>query len=203
MESLFGPVLDDDEDLIKVYKPNRTKFFFLNIITTTLLFLIFLTISILAILFPEDGSKGNPIYILIPIGIFVLFIALYIIFIILYYNNLYYAYTDKRLIIRSGVFGVDYKTLDMNMIGAVDVSVSFIDKILKKNTGSIRFGSMASPINSTNATQYKFGHVVEPYETCKKIKAEIDNYKNKKEEKVKEESAKKEKAKKKTDKKGK
>jgi len=183
MGSLFGPVLDDDEDLIKVYKPNRTKFFFLNILTMTLLFLVFLTISICAILFPEDGSKGNPIYILIPIGIFLVFIILYIVFIILYYNNLYYAYTDKRLIIRSGVFGVDYKTLDLDMIGAVDVSVSLIDKMLKKNTGSIRFGSMASPINTTNATPYKFAHVIDPYETCKKIKAVIDNHKKSEEDK--------------------
>ena len=182
MKSLFGPVLDDDEDLIKVYKPNRTKFFFLNIISTLLMFLLFLAISILAILFPEDGSKGNPIYILIPVGIFVLVLALYIAIIILYYNNLYYACTNKRLIIRSGVFGVDYKSLDISMIGAVDVSVSLVDKILKKNTGSIRFGSMASPINSTNTTPYKFGHIIDPYETCKYVKNIIDTNKNKKEE---------------------
>ena len=196
MESLFGPVLDDDEDLIKVYKPNRTKFFFLNILSTLLIFLLFLTISIFAILFPEDGSKGNPIYILIPIGLFVLVLGLYITIIIFYYKNLYYACTDRRLIIRSGVFGVDYKSLDISMIGAVDVSVSFVDKLLKKNTGSIRFGSTASPINSTNTTPYKFGHIIDPYESCKYIKNIIDTSKSKKEEVKKEKLTKKEKTKK-------
>ena len=33
------------------------------------------------------------------------------------------------MIIRNGVIGVDYKSLDIDMIGAVDVSVNVIDKI--------------------------------------------------------------------------
>ena len=95
----------------------------------------------------------------------------------LHYKNVYYAYSNKRIIIRSGIFGVDYKSLDMSMIGAVDVYVSLLDKLLKKNTGSLSFGSAASPVGSANASMYRFNHITLPYETCKEVKSYIDAYK--------------------------
>ena len=67
------------------------------------------------------------------------------------------------------------------MIGAVDVYVSLIDRVLRKNTGTIAFGSMASPMyHSSGASSYRFAHVVMPYETCREIKEKIDEYKSKK-----------------------
>ena len=92
----------------------------------------------------------------------------------------YYAYTNKRVIIRKGIFGVDYKSLDMSMIGAVDVSVTLLDKIVHKNTGTIAFGSMANPMGNQNGFMFKFAHVYNPYETYKEIKTVIDEFKNKK-----------------------
>ena len=56
---------------------------------------------------------------------------------------------------------------------------SLIDKIVRKNTGSISFGSTASPIaySQSSGAVYKFNHVLKPYETCKEIKSFIDEYK--------------------------
>ena len=84
-------------------------------------------------------------------------------------------YTNKKL----HIFGVDFKSLDMSMIGAVNVYVSLIDKLVHKNTGSISFGSTASPIgyNQSSAAAYKFSHIANPYETYKEIKSFIDEYK--------------------------
>ena len=99
----------------------------------------------------------------------------------IYYKNLYYAYSNKRIIIRSGIFGVDYRSLDMGMIGAVNVYVSLYDKIIHKNTGSISFGSTASPmVSAKGGSSYNFSHIVMPYETCKEIKYYIDEFKNSK-----------------------
>lgn len=178
MENLFERVLDDDEKLIKVYKPNRCKYFFSNILLSTLFLLMFVSVGIFAVLFPEEGVKVNLIYLLIPLGLFVLLMGLYIFILVIYYKNLYYAYTNKRIIIRSGIFGVDFKSLDMAMIGAVNVYVSVIDKILRKDTGSLTFGSMASPVGGQNGSIYKFNNIVMPYETCKEIKSAIDAFKN-------------------------
>lgn len=179
MENLFEHILDDDEKIVKIFKPNKLKLYFSNIFCFSIFLLFFLATSILGILIPEEGyDPVNPIYVLIPIGIFVFIILLVALFTALYYKNVYYVYTNKRIVIRSGIFGVDYKSLDMAMIGAVDVYVSLIDKILKRNTGSLCFGSMASPmVSGKGGAAYKFNHIVMPYETCKEIKVAIDSYK--------------------------
>lgn len=178
MEKLFEHILDDDEKIIKVFKPHKTKLFISSLLLSAISFLFFVIFAVVAILFPEEGfDSSNAIYTLIPIGIFVLILGIIAIFIAVYYKNIYYAYSNKRIIIRSGIFGIDYKSLDMSMIGAVNVSVSLLDKILKKNTGNISFGSTASPVVTSKASTYNFTHIIAPYETCKEVKSYIDAYK--------------------------
>ena len=178
MDKMFSKILDDDEKIIKTFKPNRTKFN-LSVLTVSSLCLIwFVLIWVFAILFPEEGQVVEKIRVLIPIGLFVFTEIVIIIFANCYFNTLHYAYTNKRLIIRSGIFGIDYRSLDMGMIGAIDVYVSLIDKIVGKDTGAICFGSTASPMIPTKGgSYYRFSHIVNPYETCKEIKAAIDLYK--------------------------
>ena len=179
MESLFDNILDKDEKIEKVFKPQKSKFFFSVLLYWGLTFLIFALVGVFAVLFPEEGMETELIYLLIPIGLWLVLMLFVLLFAIIHYKNLYYAYSNKRIIIRSGIFGVDFKSLDMSMIGAVNVYVSLIDKIVHKNTGSISFGSTASPIGyaQSSGSAYKFNHIVMPYETCKEIKSFIDEYK--------------------------
>lgn len=46
-------------------------------------------------------------------------------------KNLEYAVTDKRIIIRSGVIGIDFKFINYTEIDSVNVKVGLIDKIFK------------------------------------------------------------------------
>lgn len=46
-------------------------------------------------------------------------------------KNLEYAVTDKRVIIRSGMIGIDFKFINYTEIDSVNVKVGFIDKIFK------------------------------------------------------------------------
>ncbi len=180
MENLFTPILDDDEIIEKIYKPQKAKLFLSTLFGSILTLLIFCGGLAFALLVPdEDGFSLEPIYALIPAGIFVLCIAVIYLFTNWHYKKTAYAVTNKRIVIRTGIIGVDFKTLDMGMIGAIDVYVSVLDKILCKNTGTVRFGSTSSPMASENANRYTFRHIVMPYETCKAIKARIDEYKNK------------------------
>ena len=64
------------------------------------------------------------------------------------------------------------------MIGAIDVYVSLFDKIVHKDTGSLRFGSMSSPINGQSSA-FIFSHIEKPYENYKKIKEYIEEQKSK------------------------
>ncbi len=180
MQALFERILDSDEKIVKVFKPSKAKFFFGNILKFCLSTLFFVVMAVQSIIFPEEGVVAEPILVLIPIGIWLGLILISTIFMGIYYKNVFYAYTQKRLIIRAGIFGIDFKSLDMGMIGAVDVYVSLLDKILRKDTGSISFGSMASPMMAQNGgSGYRFNHVSAPYETCKEIKVAIEEFKNK------------------------
>ena len=178
MEELFSHVLDDDEKIVKVFKPNKAKLYLSSVLLHSLWMLFFAVMGVFAILFPEEGEYIDPIYVLIPIGIYLAAILIIFGLTALHYKNVYYAYSNKRIIIRSGIFGVDYKSLDMSMIGVVDVYVSLLDKILRKNTGSVTFGSAASPvIDGKGGSAYRFNHILMPYETCKEIKSYIAEYK--------------------------
>lgn len=178
MEKEFEKVLDKDEKIIKVVKPVKAK---LNFVVFASLIFISLFMLIPAVIGVVDGGVFNftKLFITYVIVLTIVMLVAWM-FLSIYYKNLFYAYSNKRIIIRTGIWGVDYKSLDMSMIGAVNVYVSPADKILKKDTGSITFGSTASPIAmDRNLTGYKFSNIQHPYELYREIKDEIDQFKNK------------------------
>ncbi len=178
MEQLFLPILDDDEKIEKTYKPQKCKMFFSALFGTAIMLLIFCFGMCGAFFFPDtDGFALDAIYALLPVGIFAVGISLVAIFTNACYKKTVYAITNKRIIIRTGVIGIDFKSLDMSMIGAIDVYVGLSDKLLRKNTGTVRFGSTSSPMTNESANRYAFKHLVNPYQNCKEIKAKIDAYK--------------------------
>ncbi|MCM1306362.1 MAG: PH domain-containing protein [Bacteroides sp.] len=46
-------------------------------------------------------------------------------------KNLEYVFTDKRIIVRSGIIGIDFKSLYYNEVESVNVNVNWTDKIFK------------------------------------------------------------------------
>ena len=94
------------------------------------------------------------------------------------YKKRVYCITNQRLIIRCGVIGVDFRSRDLEYIGSVDVNVSFLDKMIKKDTGTIRFGSMSAPMIN-QGTQFSFSHIKSPYDLSKRIKQFIVENKKK------------------------
>ena len=84
------------------------------------------------------------------------------------YKNLYYAYTNKRLIVRKGAFGNSYDSLDYKNITSVSVQVGFLDR--NTNTGSLRF---VSP-SSHHEHPLIFANIENPYQEMNKIKEEIN-----------------------------
>lgn len=178
MEKIFKHILDDDEQIVKIMKPSKFKMFVSSVLGSMLYLAIFLVMGIVFCLVPDEGMSPTPELVWIPIVIYLGIVFIVFLFTLIHYKNIYYAYTNKRVIIRSGIFGVDFHTLDMGMIGAVNVHVSLLDKILMKNTGTLTFGSTASPVVASNGgASYKFLHIFAPYETCKEIKSFIDTYK--------------------------
>jgi len=94
------------------------------------------------------------------------------------YNKRFYAYTNKRIIIQNGFIGIDFKSLDLKFIGATEVKVDFLDKLLKRNTGTIKFGSHATPTNVQGVQAFQFVGILDPYNVYKEIKKHMDEVKS-------------------------
>ena len=172
----FEQILDSDEEIQKVYKPNKFKMFsalFMYVLFCWIWIAIFTAGIILSDL-QDPYTWWISLIVIAALLVFMLLVT-WLIF-ALEYKNTFYAYTNKRIVIRRGVFGVDFKSLDMNMVGAITVNVSLLDKILRRGTGTIIFGSMASPM-SNNGMFFRFAHVTEVYDKYKEIKSVIDEQK--------------------------
>ncbi len=167
---LFDDVIEADETIQKGYKPNKKKVF-ASFIIFDVIVAFFFSLTILGMwLDGEIPQKEKIIGTCIVAGVVLLIVALTIWFVSLYYKNAYYVYTNKRIIVRTGVFGVDFHSLDIENIGASNVCVSLLDKMVGKNTGSIRFGSNSSPITNS---YYGFMNIENPYQVYKEIKGYI------------------------------
>lgn len=195
MDECFKPILDDDEKVLKLIKPQKSVMYAKSIIISSVWILFIFVCAFVGVLIEmledpeviELGNQTTVVWVLILLCIVLpLAVNLLIQWPLLHisYKNTYYGYTNKRIIIRKGIFGVDYKSLDLKMIGASVVNVTLLDKLLKKNTGTINFGSMASPINGTaNIGSFVFANVNAPYELYKEIKTHISNTSSKDKEK--------------------
>jgi len=187
-KELFAPILQEDEEIIKVIKPNKKRYVYLGGLAYTLLALIPILVmaapfGMLIDAFKEDGA---PKPLVIELSIFGGFILLTLIAVWvglnMSYKKTFYAYTNKRILIRRGVIGVDYATLDFEMIGGLMVNVGFLDRLMKgsDNPGTITFGSSASPVIYTRngrASAYAFRNIDHPYEVYRDLKHMVDEYK--------------------------
>ncbi len=75
-------------------------------------------------------------------------------------KNLEYAITDRRVIIRSGVIGIDFKFVNYTEIDSVNIKVGFIDRIFK--VGDIYINSSVnSAVLWDVSNPYKIGRALQ------------------------------------------
>lgn len=169
---MFKDVLEKDEKVVKVYKPNKCKtawWWFLM----QLLGWIWLPLTALAAIDTEYFWMVFGI----SLGVTGLAVIITSLLGVLWYRNRFFAYTNKRILIRGGIIGIDYKSLEFKSLTATVVNVSLLDKLVRKHTGSVRFGSAASPmlsIWSGHSNQFMFQHIQKPYDVLREIKEFIN-----------------------------
>lgn len=192
MNEIFADILDKDEEIIRVFKPNKKRFISVNVIFVLVLvmplalFCIAIATLVIAGVFNMidsygvDGTIPFSVFCFTIGGILVFSCAHYVIYSFVSYKKTYFAYSNKRIIIRRGFIGVDYFTLDISAISTVLVNVGLLDKIIKPNTGTIIFGSSSTPLLITkNASSIKvaFNHIDNAYATYKEIKEIANSHK--------------------------
>ena len=85
----------------------------------------------------------------------------------LVFNNTCYAITNKRLLTRSGFFGIDFKAIDYDKIVNIEVNVGPIENLFGVGTVQAFSGSSS---DDKQRTYDKFIAISNPYEVFKQIK---------------------------------
>lgn len=161
-------IIGKDEQILWRGKPNRKAYIFSSIFSMfpfALIWLLFDSVFIVA-MFASNAFSQMPIGAVIGIIVFFAFhltpVWIWLGNIITAskgYKNLEYVFTNKRIIIRSGIIGIDFKNIYYSEIQSVNLKVGLIDKMLK--VGDIY-------IKSKNSSQVLFD-ISDPYFITQKL----------------------------------
>ncbi|MDD5427613.1 MAG: PH domain-containing protein [Candidatus Omnitrophica bacterium] len=86
---------------------------------------------------------------------------------VLVHKNTFYAITNKRVMMRSGFWGIDFNAIDYDKISDVQVTVNPLENILGVGTIRISAGKVSS---KGNPLTNDFIAIQNPYEIFKKLK---------------------------------
>jgi len=194
-KELFEKILDNNEEIVEVIKPNKFRTLVLKLIFSNLFLVIVAAVmAVIGVLNPDgiEGTDGEGNPSVLPAIVFygiaaflILIIVINVITSIVRYNKLCYCYTNKRIIFCSGFIGADFKTLEYKSVLGMQVRVDLLDKLVKPNTGSIIFSSnalegfataQAIRVGGKGAEEvgFAFLNVTDAYAVYKRIKEYID-----------------------------
>jgi len=108
--------------------------------------------------------------------------------ILLFAAVIYFAYqlikefflTNKRLVLKSGLIGTDFKSVYFNEIKSIDLRVDLIDKIFSIGTINVNIGLASSggkAINSSHLSIIKLNHLDDCYLAYQKMQEISSDYK--------------------------
>lgn len=133
-------LLTEDEQLLWQGKPHKTSFIFSSIfkmMPIALLWLGFDSFFIVTLIGTGAINGMETGIILFLVGFFALHLLPVWIWIknivtaSFQHKNLEYAFTNKRIIIKSGVIGIDFQNIYYSSISSVNLRVGLIDRIFK------------------------------------------------------------------------
>ncbi len=155
----FEAVKDSDEVIYWSGKPEFIPFILHGVP--------FLVVGLLAEFFLQGRYiQGAPR--LFDMGtLFFLASALYMVYLFLVYGNTGYAVSSKRLMMRSGFFGIDFKAVDYDKISDIEVNVNPIENLF--GVGTIQAFSGRTTEKGVRIYD-RFISIANPYEVFKQIK---------------------------------
>lgn len=140
---VFDEILDPNEKILMSLSPEKWKVYFTNLIKPFFVYLIFVMLFFVLFFVKGDGvSKEDALVFLYFISGLILILEVIVILITKKSTkNMYYIFTENRVVASQGLFGYDYKTLEIKHIKDVQLKWSFIDKLCGKKTGQLYFVS--------------------------------------------------------------
>ena len=86
------------------------------------------------------------------------------------YKNLSYAFTDKRIIVRSGIVGIDFKFIYYTEIDSVNVKVEILDRLFKVGDLYVRSNTQTAVLDDIKSP-YIYGDKIQ--EIVRDLKADM------------------------------
>lgn len=165
----FDSIKDKDEKIIWTGRPKFVPFI-LSGLWAGLFIIVFVAIwfGIGTQVKPENDNTGGwgLWFGLLPVAFF-LFNFLKRLF---SFSNTCYAYSDKRVMMRTGFIGTDFKIIDYDKISDIEVTVNFVERAY--NVGTIKFFSGRTQTDEGNTTKLydNWEAIPNPYEVFKEVK---------------------------------
>ena len=163
----FEAVKDKDEEIFWVGKPNFTAFVIRGI-PFLVLGLIWGAIDYFGFIRHMSGDMAGfaiPFFMLHLFPFYGSILNMVRLFLI--HGNTCYAFTNKRLMMRSGFWGTDFKAIDYDKISDIEVTVNPIENML--GVGTVQ--AFSGRISDKGGRIYdKFIGIEKPYEVFKMIK---------------------------------
>src|SRR5690554_582770 len=89
---------------------------------------------------------------------------------LLVYKNTYYAYSNKRLMVRTGFFGTDFKIIDYDKIQNLEINVNPLEKLFNVGTIRVFSGEVVVRNNRSQSVYTSFRAIKDPYQVFKELK---------------------------------
>ena len=132
-------ILAEDESILVRLQPNRKVYVLESIFKGFPVVAIWVALDVFVIIMMTNSGafQANPFLWVFIVGFFALHLLplwIYIARVIKNvggYKNIEYVFTDKRIIIRSGLIGVDFKFIYYSAIQTVTVKVGLFDRMFK------------------------------------------------------------------------
>jgi membrane protein YdbS with pleckstrin-like domain len=164
----FDSVKDDDEEILWTDKPRFIPYTITGLsLGVTAFVFVGIYYAMTKNIKNENGSGAFSIWFaLIPVFLFLLSFLKKI----FSYSNTSYAFTNKRVMVRTGFLGTDFKAIDYDKISDIEVTVNFIERAF--NVGTIKFFSGRTDVNDGITTKLydRWEAIANPYEVFKQLK---------------------------------
>jgi membrane protein YdbS with pleckstrin-like domain len=179
-EHLFNDILDRDEKVLWAGRPNFTTFMCtgLPLLGIGIIWGILDLCFIMVAFGRQTIGHGPPLLFIVPFFAVHLFpcwgSVLYMFWLYFSYGNTAYAFTNKRVMIRSGVFGIDYQIIDYDKIRDYQVNIGPIENMF--GVGSVLFNT-GEVSHKGHPMLKRFSGIENPYDVFRQLKETTVNVK--------------------------
>ena len=174
-------ILEQDEKILHIIKPVKSKIL-LNLVFRYIKGLgwgLFLVAAMIISSFFQKGEEDvfDPeriryvigISLAVAVGVVTLIFIGILINELLDYRNRFYAVTNQRFIIQYVTISVGHISLYTKSIITLSIDINIADKLLKKGTGSISFGTGSTKLRGS-ASDFRFDDIPDVYKNYKRFK---------------------------------